>query len=188
MGRSQALGDVRECLCNQVKIKYWYGKTPGSVRLTNRERGMLREVTRVTRVRRDDRDKMLGETVIIPRSISQLFDLRCVWEQRVCPASSDAYHQRGELARPCPTQTSSVPPPCCCGCVQEEALCENTRAAWQLFFTARTWAKPHRFDSSVTLLLRRVVQSKTQWHSFSNFSNYFKRVLKLPKRSSSFSK
>ena len=37
---------------------------------------------------------------------------------------------------------------------------ENTRAAWQLFFTARTWAKPHRSDSSVTLLLRRVVQSK----------------------------
>ena len=43
--------------------------------------------------------------------------------------------------------------------------CENTSAAWQLFFTARTWAKPHRFESSVTLLLRRVVQSKTQWHS-----------------------
>ena len=48
--------------------------------------------------------------------------------------------------------------------------CQNTSAAWQLFFTARTWAKPHRLDSSVTLLeshvlLRRVVQSKTQWHS-----------------------
>ena len=40
--------------------------------------------------------------------------------------------------------------------------CENTSAAWQLFFTARTGAKPHRLDSSVTLLLRRVVQSKTQ--------------------------
>ena len=52
--------------------------------------------------------------------------------------------------------------------------CENTSAAWQLFFTARTWAKPHRLDSSVTLLLRRVVQSKTQWHS---------NVLKLPKSS-----
>ena len=31
--------------------------------------------------------------------------------------------------------------------------CANTRAAMQLFFTARTWAKPHKFDSSVTLLL-----------------------------------
>ena len=39
--------------------------------------------------------------------------------------------------------------------------CENTSAAWQLFFTARTWAKPHRLDSSVTLLLRRVVQSNS---------------------------
>ena len=53
--------------------------------------------------------------------------------------------------------------------------CENTSAAWQLFFTARTWAKPHRLDSSVTLLLRRVVQSKTQWHS---------NVLKLLQKSS----
>ena len=61
-------------------------------------------------------------------------------------------------------------------------LCENTRAAWQLFFTARTWAKPHRFDSSVTLLLRRVVQSKTQWHS-----NVFK-LLKLLQKSSQASK
>ena len=52
--------------------------------------------------------------------------------------------------------------------------CENTSAAWQLFFTARTWAKPHRLDSSVTLLLR-VVQSKTQWHS---------NVLKLLQKSS----
>ena len=60
--------------------------------------------------------------------------------------------------------------------------CENTRAAWQLFFTARTWAKPHRFDSSVTLLLRRVVQSKTQWHS-----NVFK-LLKLLQKSSQASK
>ena len=58
-------------------------------------------------------------------------------------------------------------------------FCENTRAAWQLFFTARTWAKPHRFDSSVTLLLRRVVQSKTQWHS---------NVLKLLQKSSQASK
>ena len=61
-------------------------------------------------------------------------------------------------------------------------LCENTRAAWQLFFTARTWAKPHRFDSSVTLLLRRVVQSKTQWHS-----NVLK-LLKLLQKSSQASK
>ena len=53
--------------------------------------------------------------------------------------------------------------------------CENTSAAWQLFFTARTWAKPHRLDSSVTLLLGRVVQSKTQWHS---------NVLKLLQKSS----
>ena len=60
--------------------------------------------------------------------------------------------------------------------------CENTRAAWQLFFTARTWAKPHRFDSSVTLLLRRVVQSKTQWHS-----NILK-LLKLLQKSSQASK
>ena len=60
--------------------------------------------------------------------------------------------------------------------------CENTRAAWQLFFTARTWAKPHRFDSSVTLLLRRVVQSKTQWHS-----NVLK-LLKLLQKSSQASK
>ena len=60
--------------------------------------------------------------------------------------------------------------------------CENTRAAWQLFFTARTWAKPHRFDSSVTLLLRRVVQSKTQWHS-----NVLK-LLKLLRKSSQASK
>ena len=56
--------------------------------------------------------------------------------------------------------------------------CENTSAAWQLFFTARTWAKPHRLDSSVTLLLRRVVQSKTQWHS-----NVLK-LLKLLQKSS----
>ena len=62
------------------------------------------------------------------------------------------------------------------------AWCENTRAAWQLFFTARTWAKPHRFDSSVTLLLRRVVQSKTQWHS-----NVLK-LLKLLQKSSQASK
>ena len=61
-------------------------------------------------------------------------------------------------------------------------ICENTRAAWQLFFTARTWAKPHRFDSSVTLLLRRVVQSKTQWHS-----NVLK-LLKLLQKSSQASK
>ena len=62
-------------------------------------------------------------------------------------------------------------------------LCENTRAAWQLFFTARTWAKPHRFKSSVALLLlRRVVQSKTQWHS-----NVFK-LLKLLQKSSQASK
>ena len=67
--------------------------------------------------------------------------------------------------------TGTVPP-----------LCENTRAAWQLFFTARTWAKPHRFDSSVTLLLRRVVQSKTQWHS-----NVLK-LLKLLQKSSQASK
>ena len=60
--------------------------------------------------------------------------------------------------------------------------CENTRAAWQLFFTARTWAKPHRFDSSVTLLLRRVVQSKTQWHS-----NVLK-LLKLLQKSSQASR
>ena len=60
--------------------------------------------------------------------------------------------------------------------------CENTRAAWQLFFTARTWAKPHRFDSSVTLLLRRVVQGKTQWHS-----NVLK-LLKLLQKSSQASK
>ena len=60
--------------------------------------------------------------------------------------------------------------------------CENTRAAWQLFFTARTWAKPHRFDSSVTLLLRRVVQSKTQWHS-----NVLK-LLRLLQKSSQASK
>ena len=59
---------------------------------------------------------------------------------------------------------------------------KNTRAAWQLFFTARTWAKPHRFDSSVTLLLRRVVQSKTQWHS-----NVLK-LLKLLQKSSQASK
>ena len=26
--------------------------------------------------------------------------------------------------------------------------CENTSAAWQLFFTARTCVKPHRLDSS----------------------------------------
>ena len=56
--------------------------------------------------------------------------------------------------------------------------CENTSAAWQLFFTARTGAKPHRLDSSVTLLLRRVVQSKTQWHS-----NVLK-LLKLLQKSS----
>ena len=61
-------------------------------------------------------------------------------------------------------------------------MCENTRAAWQLFFTARTWAKPHRFDSSVTLLLRRAVQSKTQWHL-----NVFK-LLKLLQKSSQASK
>ena len=67
------------------------------------------------------------------------------------------------------------------GEVAKEA-CENTRAAWQLFFTARTWAKPHRFDSSVTLLLRRVVQSKTQWHS-----NVLK-LLKLLQKSSQASK
>ena len=60
--------------------------------------------------------------------------------------------------------------------------CENTRAAWLLFFTARTWAKPHRFYSSVTLLLRRVVQSKTQWHS-----NVLK-LLKLLQKSSQASK
>ena len=56
--------------------------------------------------------------------------------------------------------------------------CENTSAAWQLFFTARTWAKPHKLDSLVTLLLRRVVQSKTQWHS-----NVLK-LLKLLQKSS----
>ena len=49
-------------------------------------------------------------------------------------------------------------------------------------FHARTWAKPHRFDSSVTLLLRRVVQSKTQWHS-----NVLK-LLKLLQKSSQASK
>ena len=65
---------------------------------------------------------------------------------------------------------------------QKNKQCENTRAAWQLFFTARTWAKPHRFDSSVTLLLRRVVQSKTQWHS-----NVLK-LLKLLQKSSQASK
>ena len=66
--------------------------------------------------------------------------------------------------------------------VSRPEYCENTRAAWQLFFTARTWAKPHRFDSSVTLLLRRVVQSKTQWHS-----NVLK-LLKLLQKSSQASK
>ena len=39
---------------------------------------------------------------------------------------------------------------------------KTQEAAQRFFFTARTCAKPHRFDSSVTLLLRRVVQSKTQ--------------------------
>ena len=66
--------------------------------------------------------------------------------------------------------------------LRDPGWCENTRAAWQLFFTARTWAKPHRFDSSVTLLLRRVVQSKTQWHS-----NVLK-LLKLLQKSSQASK
>ena len=57
--------------------------------------------------------------------------------------------------------------------------CENTSAAWQLFFTARTGAKPHTLDSSVTLLLlRRVVQSKTQWHS-----NVLKLLKQLQKSS-----
>ena len=62
--------------------------------------------------------------------------------------------------------------------------CENTRAAWQLFFTARTWAKPHRFDSSVTLLLRRVVQSKTQWHS--NVLKLLKLLQKISQASKTF--
>ena len=66
--------------------------------------------------------------------------------------------------------------------IRLSSMCENTRAAWQLFFTAWTWAKPHRFDSSVTLLLRRVLQSKTQWHS-----NVLK-LLKLLQKSSQASK
>ena len=59
---------------------------------------------------------------------------------------------------------------------------KTQEAAQRFFFTARTWAKPHRFDSSVTLLLRRVVQSKTQWRS-----NVFK-LLKLLQKSSQASK
>ena len=86
--------------------------------------------------------------------------------------------------------TKRTTPTCMCGRVESRfaavkrqvGQCENTRAAWQLFFTARTWAKPHRFDSSVTLLLRRVVQSKTQWHS-----NVLK-LLKLLQKSSQASK
>ena len=35
---------------------------------------------------------------------------------------------------------------------------------WKLFFTARTWAKPHRFDSSVTLL-RSDLHSAVCWAS-----------------------
>ena len=78
--------------------------------------------------------------------------------------------------------SSGMPTTCCTNIASIMLWCENTGAAWQLFFTARTWAKLPRFDSSVTLLLRRVVQSKTQWHS-----NVFK-LLKLLQASSQASK
>jgi len=47
---------------------------------------------------------------------------------------------------------------------------------------------PHRFDSSVYTSLRRVVLKRSDTQTFSNFSNYFNRVLKFPKTFSSFSK
>ena len=59
---------------------------------------------------------------------------------------------------------------------------KTQRSGQPCFPTARTWAKPHRFDSSVTLLLRRVVQNKTQWQS--HVPKLFKKSSKLPRTSS----
>ena len=59
------------------------------------------------------------------------------------------------------------------------------RSGQPYFATARTWAKPHRFDTSITFLLRRVVQNKNTITL--KYSQIIQKEFQISKISSKFS-